>query len=51
MGSTATLGVPQLSPHTLFPDTAGPTRVENVVKEDQCVLAMLGTDCAMLKIQ
>ena len=37
--------------HTLLPDIAEATSVEDVVNEDQCVLAVLASDCAMLKIQ
>ena len=38
-------------PNTLLPDIAEITSVEDVVNEDQCVLAVLASDCAMLKIQ
>ena len=38
--STTTLCVLQLHPNTLLPDTAEPTSVEDVVNEDQCVLAV-----------
>jgi hypothetical protein len=37
--------------NTLSPDTAEPTSVEDVVNEDQCVLAVLGSDCTILNIQ
>ena len=49
--SEPTLCVPQLNPNTLLPDTAEPTSVEDVVNKDQCVLAVLGGDCTMLKVQ
>ena len=46
--SITTLCEYQLNPHTLFSDTTGPTTVENVINEE-CVLAVLGSDCTMLK--
>ena len=49
--STATLGVPQVSPHSLLPDTAEPTSVEDAVNEDQCVPAVPASDCTMLRVQ
>jgi WD40 repeat protein len=49
--STATLCVSQINPHTLLPDTLEPTSVEDVVTEDQCVLAVLASDCAMLRVR
>jgi hypothetical protein len=46
-----TLCVPQPHPNILLPDTAEPASVEDVVNEDKCVLAVLGSDRTMLKIQ
>ena len=47
--STATLCVLQLNPKTLLLDTAQSASVEDVINEGQCVLAVLGSDCRMLK--
>ena len=49
--SPVTLCAPHLNPNTSPPDTAESTNVEDVANEDQCVLAVLSSDCTMLKIQ
>jgi hypothetical protein len=45
------LCVPQLNLDALLPDTAELKSVENVVNENQCVLAVLSSDCTILNIQ
>ena len=49
--STAPLCAQQLNLNTLSPDTVEPTSVEDVINEDQCVLAVLASDCAMLRVR